>query len=380
MKKKIFLVLFAAIAGTSVLFADGTLIGELYYNLNTSKKTATVTYQDLSNNYPDMTAVNIPATVIYDGVTYNVTAVGQNAFMDCLNITSVTLPDGITEIARFAFRSCEITSLTIPASLKTMDYDAFFGCDKITSLTWNAVKCDDFSAASPWEYAGVGYNATAPITTVVFGDGVQRIPSHLLERIETLTSVTIPNSVNSIGKFAFAECKNLTKIDIPSSVTSIGADAFNKCENLTKIDIPNGIITIETGTFAECTNLKSVTIPNSVNTIKGGGGFFDVGAFYECSSLAEIYNYGETPANAYSAVFDGVNKSTCKLYVPRNSINLYKNAPVWRDFYSISAIEDVQAIEDVEADNVRSTKIIIDGKVCINRGDKVFTLQGQEVK
>lgn len=357
MKKKIFLVLFAAIAGTSVLFAEGTLIGELYYNLNTSKKTATVTYQSMEENYPDMTAVNIPATVTYDGVTYTVTAVGQNAFMDCLNITSVTLPDGITDIARFAFRMCSFTSLTIPASLKTMDYDAFFGCDNITSLTWNAVKCDDFRAASPWEYAGVGYNATAPITTVVFGDGVQRIPSHLLERIETLTSVTIPNSVTSIGEFAFAECKNLTKIDIP-----------------------NGIITIETGTFAECTNLKSVTIPNSVNTIKGGGGFFDAGAFYECSSLAEIYNYGETPANAYSAVFDGVNKSTCKLYVPRNSINLYKNAPVWRDFYSISAIEDVQALENAEADNVRSAKVIIDGKVYINRGDKTYTLQGQEVK
>ena len=128
MKKKIFLVLFAAIGGTSVLFADGTLIGELYYNLNTSKKTATVTYQTKDgDNYADLTAVNIPATVTYDGVTYNVTAVGQDAFMDCLNITSVTLPDGITDIARFAFRMCGFTSLTRPARWKTMDYDAFFG-------------------------------------------------------------------------------------------------------------------------------------------------------------------------------------------------------------------------------------------------------------
>ena len=241
MKKKIFLVLFAAIAGTSVLFAEGTLIGELYYNLDTSKKTATVTYQDLSNNYPDMTSVNIPATVTYNGDTYNVTAVGQNAFMDCLNLTSVTLPDGITSIARFAFRCCSFTSLTIPASLKTMDYDAFFGCDKIASLAWNAVKCDDFRAASPWEYAGVGYNATAPITTVVFGDGVQRIPSHLLDRIETLTSVTIPNSVTSIGEAAFNECVNLTAISLPDGITSIGAGAFTSCEKLTSIVLPSSL-------------------------------------------------------------------------------------------------------------------------------------------
>ena len=305
MKKKIFLVLFAAIAGTNVLFADGTLIGELYYNLNTSKKTATVTYQTKDgDNYADLTTVNIPATVTYDGVTYNVTAVGQDAFMDCLNITSVTLPDGITNIARFAFRMCSFTSLTIPASLKTMDYDAFFGCDNITSLTWNAVKCDDFEYASPWEYAGVGYSATAPIASVVFSDGVKRIPAYLFARSEALKLVTIPNSVTSIGESAFTDCANLNA----------------------------------------------------------------------------IYNYGETPANAYSDSFDGVNKSTCKLYVPKNSINAYKNAPVWRDFYSISAVEDVQALENAEADNVRSAKVIIDGKVYINRGDKTYTLQGQEVK
>lgn len=305
MKKKIFLVLFAAIAGTSVLFADGTLIGELYYNLNTSKKTATVTYQTKDgDNYADLTTVNIPATVTYNGDTYNVTAVGQDAFMDCINLTSVTLPDGITSISRFAFRMCSFTSLTIPKGLKTMDYDAFFGCDKIISMTWNAVNCDDFEYASPWEYAGVGYSATAPIASVVFSDGVKRIPAYLFARSEALKLVTIPNSVTSIGESAFTDCANLNA----------------------------------------------------------------------------IYNYGETPANAYSDSFDGVNKSTCKLYVPKNSINAYKNAPVWRDFYSISAIEDVQALENAEADNLRSAKVIIDGKVYINRGDKTYTLQGQEVK
>lgn len=347
MKKKIFLVLFAAIAGTSVLFADGTLIGELYYNLNTSKKTATVTYGD---NYADLTTVNIPATVTYNGDTYNVTA-----------------------IAPFAFEWCSFTSLTIPASLKTMDYRAFFGCDNITSLTWNAVKCDDFESASPFQYNGTNYSAIAPITTVVFGDGVQRIPSYLLDRIETLTSVTIPNSVTSIGEAAFNECVNLTAISLPDGITSIGAGAFTSCEKLTSIVLPSSLTTIDYTVFMECTNLQSVTIPNSVTAIKSY-------AFMECNSLKAIYNYGETPANAYSAVFDGVNKSTCKLYVPRNSINLYKNAPVWRDFYAISAIEDVQALENAEADNVRSAKVIIDGKVYINRGDKTYTLQGQEVK
>ena len=185
--------------------------------------------------------------------------------------------------------------------------------------------------------------------------------------------MVIPNSVTAIERKAFQGCSGLTSIDIPSSVTILGGYAFGKCDNLTSVTIPNGITVLEEDLFWRCTKLESVTIPSTVTEIKSA-------VFKECTSLVKIYNYGTNPANAYSNAFDGVNKSSCTLYVPKNSINLYKNASVWKDFYSISAIEDVQAIDDVEADNVRSAKIIIDGKVYINRGDKVFTLQGQEVK
>ena len=211
------------------------------------------------------------------------------------------------------------------------------------------------------------------MASVTLSHGISEIGIYAFCKCENLTSVTIPNSVTSIGKYAFRNCSKLVSVTIPNSITSIGEFTFSLCVELVDVVIPNSITTIDAGLFSGCSKLESVTIPSSVTEVKSS-------AFKECTSLTKIYNYGINPANAYSNVFDGVNKSSCTLYVPKNSINLYKNAPVWKEFYLISAIEDVQAIEDAEIDNVRSAKVIIDGKVYINRGDKTYTLQGQEVK
>ena len=234
-----------------------------------------------------------------------------------------------------------MTSITIPSSVTSIEENTFSGCSSLASVT--------------------------------LSHGITEIGINAFLDCTNLPSITIPNSVTSIGEYAFSDCSKLASVTIPNSVTSIGEYAFSGCGELTNVVLPTGITTIEEGVFSDCPKMVSITIPSSVTKVKGW-------ILAGNTSLTEIRNYGETPANAFSSAFDDVDKSTCKLYVPKNSINAYKSAPVWKNFYLISAIEDVQAIEDAEVDNVRSTKVIIDGKVYINRGDKVFTLQGQEVK
>ena len=107
-----------------------------------------------------------------------------------------------------------------------------------------------------------------------------------------------------------------------------GAEAPAEMEELV---IGNNVTAIGENAFAGISTLKKVTIGESMKTI------YDK-AFYNCVNLETIFNYRPTPTNAYSTAFDGVDKFECKLYVLPNSIDMYKNASVWRDFYYTYAI------------------------------------------
>ena len=138
----------------------------------------------------------------------------------------------------------------------------------------------------------------------------------------------IPNSVTSIGWSAFNSCSGLTSITIPNSVTSIGEYAFSECSGLTSVTIGKSVTSIGEYAFCACEGLISVIIPNSVTSI---GEY----AFGVCSSLKNITSFAVTPPACSSYVFSYVDTQTCTLKVPKESVDLYKSADVWKDFYHI---------------------------------------------
>ena len=143
-----------------------------------------------------------------------------------------------------------------------------------------------------------------------------------------LSSVTIPNSVTIIGGFAFRGCRALTSVNIPNSVTTIEDWAFSGCSALTSVTIPNSVTTIGSEAFSECTNLQKVNIGNSVETI-------GTSAFENCTSITQISSEAVVPPTCESGVFTDINKSKCKLIVPKNSLDAYKQAYQWKDFLLI---------------------------------------------
>ena len=130
----------------------------------------------------------------------------KSTFCDCVNLTSVTIPNSVTSIGDSAFSGCTgLTSVTIPNSVTSIGVSAFLGCTGLTSVT-------------------------IPNSVTSIGD-------YAFSECTGLTNVTIPNSVTSIGGYAFSECTGLTNVTIPNSVTSIGDNAFKGCKNLTiKLD------------------------------------------------------------------------------------------------------------------------------------------------
>ena len=328
MNTKHLLLSLLALLGSTTLHAYDADIGGIYYNLEASTRTATVTYNNNSSSkYTG--SITIPATVTSGGTTYNVTSVGYWAFGNCSGLTSITIPNSVTSIGNSAFYGCRgLTSITIPNSVTSIGNFAFSGCSGLTSITIpNSVTsiniyafqgCSGLTSITiPNSVTSIGigaFSGCSSLTSIQVETGNTTYDSrdNCNAIIETATNTliagcqntTIPNSVTSIEDDAFFDCTNMTSITIPESVTSIGSNAFEGCSGLTSITIPNSVTSIGSSAFEDCSGLTSFTIPNVLTTISpatfyGCSGLTSIiipesvtsiswGAFTDCSSLADI--------------------------------------------------------------------------------------------
>ena len=252
-------------------------------------------------------------------IPYGVTKIGDEAFKECANLTSVEIPDSVTVIGDEAFSCCTgLTSVKIPSSVVLIGNRAFFICKNITTIEFasGVVIIGDFAfdnctsltsikiPSSVKEIGDFAFNSCTSLTTVEIPNSVRKIgkgafggytcishfvvdkgnPTYcsengslylkdmsILIRVPGLiNSFTIPSSVTTIGSWAFSGCTNLTSVVIPSSVTHIGYDAFYNCRSLTSVEIPNSVTKIGSSAFSGCTSLTSIEIPRSVTEIEWG--------------------------------------------------------------------------------------------------------------
>ena len=202
-------------------------------------------------NGSDLTSITIPSSV---------TSIEGLAIANCINLTSITIPNSVMSIGEYAFTGCTaLTSITIPNSVTSIGSGAFSGCSDLTFITV--------------ESGNTNYDSRDNCNAI--------IETANNKLIGGCKNTTIPNSVTSIGGSAFANHYGLISITIPNSVTSIGEYAFTGCTALTSITIPNSVMSIGEYAFTGCTALTSITIPNSVTSIS-----YD--AFISCSGLTSI--------------------------------------------------------------------------------------------
>ncbi len=280
--KQLFAALFTLCCMVANAQTTATVDG-IKYKLDATKETATV----VANRPTYRGDIVIPETVEHNDTTYNVTAIGDNAFGACTNLTSVTIPNSVTTIGSSAFSGCgRLTSITIPNSVYYIGDWAFYSCYSLTAVhisdlsAWCKIRFYSSYSNPLYEANNLYLNGDLVTNLVIPGD-VTEIKPYAFHYCTGLTSVTIPSSVTTIGEQAFCFCRGLTSVTIPNSVTTIGKSAFGDCTGLSSITIPNSVTEIGSSAFYYCTGLTSVTIPNSVTII-------DNNAFYHCTGLTSI--------------------------------------------------------------------------------------------
>ena len=311
-------------------------------------KTVTSIRYEAFSNCTNLTSVTIPSTVI---------SIGLSAFSDCSALTSVTFADAskLTSIGKNAFSGCTSLSAvyasknsSLAAALSqigTFYFHAENDCTDTThdttkshycktSKTSNSLfKVDNFGAltlANGVDKSEISGDIEIPAT--VNGQTVTSIGTDAFSDCSALTSITLPSTLTSIGTRAFYHSA-LTSIEIPSSVTTIDSKAFWSCTSLTSVTFAEGstLTSIGDDAFYACKALTSITLPSTLTSIGKR-------AFYHCFALTSI----EIPSSVTSIgwyAFGGCTSLTSVTFADASTLTSIS----YRAFFDCTSLSAVYA-------------------------------------
>ena len=375
-------------------------------------------------NCSSLTSVTIPNSV---------TSIGSYAFSGCSGLTSITIPNSVTRIGNHAFRGCSgLTSLTIPNSVTSIGDRAFYGCSGLSSaeapagffdvpeadwphctkilsqvtvnageLTENALlfinrsyktlHTLDVSGVTNTEFADEAFKGYYNLQQLALPEGLQKVSYMMVAGCKNLQSIDIPASVEEIEQSAFEDCRSLQSITFggsanpapgrfnapaaASQLRRIGNWAFYNAHELQHLTIPEGVEEIGDGAFYGCTYMEDLVLPSSVRAIGDN-------CFALCAKLKKITVNSVTPPTIQAKTFYDV-KRQIPVYVPDEAVSSYEGDTYWQEFDIQGASQMPTGIDNVSSSlqgGDRGRLILRNGQVLILRGDKTFTLQGQEVK
>ena len=361
--KKLFTLFLAFVASAGTMFAEiigSVQIGDLYYNLDTENHTASVT-QWVGERYSG--DVVIPTSVEYESVSYTVIYIDYATFSRCTQLTSIVIPNSVIEIGDYAFSDCTgLTSIEIPNSVTSIGDHAFSRCTGLTFVTiGNKLQNIDSQAFYGCiSLASVTCFVATPPTLwnrVWRGVSVSNIPLYVpVESIESYKTADQWKDFNPILPISAKETET-TGIQTASTENSVDISwpAVTGAASYELVIKDAGGNTICTLVFNANGQLVSLVFHaparnNAPQQLQETGFVFTV--------------TGLAPGTEYTYTFTATNNSGDVLRTESGS------------FYT----NGVQGIDEIQTNKVQSTKVAKDGQILILRGEKTYTLQGQEVR
>ena len=312
-----------------------------------------------------LTSITIPNSV---------TSIGDGAFSTCTSLTSITIPNSVTNVGEGAFSTCtSLTTITLPDGVLSINDWTFSGCTQLTSVKMGEnvtsvgkyafENCQSLSAITlPNKVQNIGqyaFTKCTALTSITIPENVTNISWNILSYCKALSSIivsdqnttfdsrnncnaiietatntiiatctqsTIPTTVTSIGDCAFYGRADLTHITIPDQITTIGIAAFRDCKSLESVVAGDNLKIIDESAFLSCTAMTSFSIGKGIESIMRS-------AFMDCGKLETFICNAVTPPATQWVTFDV--SPTAVLYVPEQSVDLYKSDNQWNQFNKI---------------------------------------------
>lgn len=275
----------------------------------------------------------------------SLTSISERAFYRCSFLEKVTAP-GVTKLFREAFYQCVNLKEFDLTNVSAIGSYAFNGCK-----TYNpSALCHELAELGSYAFCGSG------ITALNLPQGITELNGSVFRDCDQLIRVTLPEGLKSIGNQAFNDCLKLSEVHLPQGLVSIGSDAFYRCTSLEAIILPDGINTIGSYAFSNCSNLSQINLPEGLHTM--GSAVFSncsqlaeitlpstlqsIGSslFYGCTTLATVKSKAIVPPVTNGEFTQDVDLNHCTLYIAPFTIDAYRAADNWNDFYIMKPLNE----------------------------------------
>lgn len=418
--KKVVAVSVMLLAFIQALAYDFSVNGFYYNFIRNYPNDVEITYRsgywsDPESNSYAAPITQIPSTVKqWNGTTYTISRIGEYAFFGCSQMESLTIPRSVVEIEKNAFFGC--------TSLKELIFESFGEPEVIYYPDWTSTNHEDNSESS-YEYMIPFY----PRNKFLFDywtdcESNDYLCGYSLENGEVVIQIVKATGMDKSGTFTstnnsgigdrhsylFKFVKNGEKSEgrdqagvcnvrlvrtgtlmfdegydgsrfssCPLDTVFIGRNLFYSTpfagnKTLRTVATSEEVTNIRAGEFSGCSNLQRFEMGAGVENVEEN-------AFKDCGALRTLICHAAVPPLCKDMALDGIDKSACKLHVPFESLDLYRNAPQWKEFFAIEGFSNIQDQRIVNGFDVKISEGHISLVGADNATVEIFAVDGSLV-
>ena len=272
----------------------------------------------------------------------SLTSIGGSAFSGCSSLEGVTIPNNVESIGSYAFEKCSaMTYAKIGSGLKAIPYCTFSVCASIPSITIpkNVTEIGNYAFSGCESLADVYIEDREDELSLGSNGSSPLFSGCPLKTVYIGGNISYPTSSDK-GYSPFYRNTSLEKVIITDKETEISENEFYGCTGLKYITMGDGIEKIGDWAFSGCSSLDFFRVGSNVKTIGKE-------AFSDCTAMTKLITTAPVPPTCGSQALDDINKWTCELFVNKESIDQYKAAEQWKEFFFIS---EYVGVDDVSVD------------------------------